>query len=412
MVPLLPNHLMLRHVRGEADKKNFAALSATYNNIFEGATCDCLLNHHPQMTDDDFWLVEDLTTRQVVSTICLIPWNCQFDGLQLRAAQLEMVLTHPDYRGQGLVRAQIHQFEQEVKNRDIDLSFVWGIPYYYRQYGYSYAVDGACTESLPVYRIPECQPPCRLRPATSADIPRLMALFPQSVSGLDIYLTRAAMYWEYLLSGAKHPIHMVENGSGQAVGYAILTDNPERAVVTEAGFASAESALDFLSLLKRQVSAEVLISWPQTTFLAQAARSLGSQTIRGGQWLVRVPDMTRLLAKMAPILEKRLADSPWRGATTQVTINLFREAFRLRLEGGQLRGVDRLGFVDSSMGADGGDLCIPPDAFHRLLLGFRSLDQLTDAWPDITLKPASRSLVETLFPQMQSYLSTPYHYMG
>jgi hypothetical protein len=71
-----------------------------------------------------------------------------------------------------------------------------------------------------------------------------------------------------------------------------------------------------------------------------------------------------------------------------------------------------LGFVDASMGADGGDLCIPPDAFVRLVLGYRDLDELGDAWPDIVVKAQSRYLLQALFPKMTSYFWMPYLYYG
>ena len=158
----LPNNLLLRHVQNEDDKQNFAALSATYTSAAEGATCSSLLKHHPQMTPEDFWIVEDRSTHAVVSTICLIPWTCHWAGVDLRLAQLEMVLTHPDYRRQGLVRTLIKHFFQDVRAREYDLSIVWGIPYYYRQYGFGYAIDGSVAESLPVWRIPD---------APSADAP-------------------------------------------------------------------------------------------------------------------------------------------------------------------------------------------------------------------------------------------------
>ena len=63
------------------------------------------------------------------------------------------------------------------------------------------------------------------------------------------------------------------------------------------------------------------------------------------------------------------------------------------------------------MGADGGHLCIPPEAFVRLVFGYRSLEQLFDAWPDIIVKRAIRHLIDVLFPLMPSYLYTPYHAM-
>jgi hypothetical protein len=93
-------------------------------------------------------------------------------------------------------------------------------------------------------------------------------------------------------------------------------------------------------------------------------------------------------------------------------VNLFRQAFALRFVGGALQEVAALGFVDASMGADGGDLCIPPDAFVRLVMGYRTLEELSDAWPDIVVRPARRHLLDTLFPNCRAYFSMPYFYYG
>ena len=133
---------------------NYATFNGVYNMPEEGKTCACLLNHHPEMRLDDYWIVESDTTHEIVSTTCLIPWNLRFAGLDLRAAQLEMVLTRPDYRGRGLVRKQIARYEQAAAERGYDLNIIWGIPYYYRQFGYAYTIEGGTVESLPVWRIP------------------------------------------------------------------------------------------------------------------------------------------------------------------------------------------------------------------------------------------------------------------
>jgi len=118
------------------------------------------------------------------------------------------------------------------------------------------------------------------------------------------------------------------------------------------------------------------------------------------------------LRKIAPVFERRLASSDCAGLTRNLVINLFRQAYRLSLHAGKVADVKALGFVDSSMGADGGDLCIPPDAFVRLLLGYCDLDVLYDAWPDIVMKPESRRLVDVLFPRLDGYFYATYACFG
>jgi hypothetical protein len=116
--------------------------------------------------------------------------------------------------------------------------------------------------------------------------------------------------------------------------------------------------------------------------------------------------------KIAPVLEKRLAGSDFRNLTTDFVLNLFTEACLIRIAGGRIAAAKPLEFVDTSMGAEGGTLNIPPDAWIRLLFGGSDVEQLYESWPDIVVKPQDKGLVNTLFPRMEAYLYTPYHYYG
>ena len=412
----ITDQLVLRSVRDQVDQVNYATFNTTYNNASEGASAACLMRYHPETVLDNYWLVEDVTTGEIVSTTCLIPWNCYFAGVDLRIAQLELVLTRPDYRGRGLVRAQINLFEQIAKARGFDLCIIWGIPYYYRQYGYSYALDGMTSETLPTERIPaqllSGQLPLSLRPASTPDIPELTQLYDNAVSGLDVRMRRSSVYWKYLLKAAKHPIEMVENvETGELLGYVTIVREEKNTTILEHSLPGADTAAALLQTLKARSIGQIEIYWPQESPLIQVARSLGSQTKRGGQWLLRIPDVTRFLTRIAPVLEERLVASRWQYVNFELIINLFQQAFLLRFNGGML-SVTPLGFVDYSMGADGGHLCIPPDAFTRLITGYRTLDDLCDAWPDIIVKPEAHDLARILFPRMSGYLSTPSGYMG
>jgi GNAT superfamily N-acetyltransferase len=125
MIAALPGNLTLRSVKNQEDRERFAAFNAAHNNWFEGATSACLLNYHPYMGDHCFWFIEDDRSKQVVSTTCLIPWECNYIGIKLKVAQLEMVLTHPNYRNRGLVRTQINHFHQIVDERQFDVCIIW-----------------------------------------------------------------------------------------------------------------------------------------------------------------------------------------------------------------------------------------------------------------------------------------------
>jgi hypothetical protein len=182
--------------------------------------------------------------------------------------------------------------------------------------------------------------------------------------------------------------------------------------VLESVFANQAVGLAILRRLKAEGADEIRLGWPTQSPLVCLGRSLGSALSMPYQWLLRLPDIPALLTKLAPVLERRVAASPFRELTTDLCLNLFREAFVLHFREGQLRAVTRAGFVDFSMGAEGGDANLPPDAFVRLLFGYRTLDELDDAWPDIVVRPASRYLLEVLFSPMTSYFWMPYMVVG
>lgn len=414
----LTDHLRLRTVRDERDIDRFAAFHTMVNDATQGQTCANLLRHHPAITPANFLLVEDELTGEIVSTVCLIPWSCRYEEITCQVAMLEMVVTHPAYRQRGLVRTLIGHFHQMVKQRHFDFSIIEGIPYYYRQFGYGYAGDHWRYDALPVGRIPALTPAearYHWRPATVADIPTLVQLYDRNLADVQVATLRDAAYWDYLLAQAQYPVELIEDPqTGQAVGYicTLTSADHQYSRVVESSIASAEVAWAVLANLKAVTTCEIHLGWPESNMLVRLARTLGSTTAPPDQWLLRVPDMACFLMRIGPVLERRLAAAAYAGLTLDLTINLYRQAFRLGFVAGKLQYVAELGFVDASMGADGGDLCIPADAFVRLLFGYRTLTELGDAWPDIGIKPARRHLFDVLFPKMNFYFWMPYLYCG
>lgn len=427
--------ITLRTVRDERDIDRYAAFHATgsgsvYGTMSRewcevwGITCDYLLRHHPDISYDDFLLVENESTGKVVSTTCLIPWHCHYEDVPLEVAMLEMVATHPEYRNRGYVRAQVNRFHQMVNERRFDLSIVWGIPYYYRKYGYAYAIDIQRADSLPARAIPDShdgeQCPYKLRKAVVEDASILVRLYQETMAPVQLHDSRNLDYWQFLLQWMQYPVDVVEDQrSGRVVGYICIdrsvTSKEEKGAdtkVVESAVTSHDVGMFILRQLKAKCGGEIQLGWPQTSTLVQIGRSLGTNPLPVYQWLLRIPDVAGLLSKIGSVLERRVAASALAGLTADVCINLFQKAFMLQFKQGKLLKVDPVGFVNTSVGADGGDICIPLDAFVRLVFGYRQLDEMRDAWPDISVKPESRYFVDVLFPRMTSFFCMPWQYYG
>ena len=171
----LGNGMVMRGLRDEADARAFVALNDEVTR--EGPICDRLVHHRPGGGRQDFFVVEDTRTGRVASTTCLLPWQLDFCGIPLRMAMLEMVVTRPAYRKLGLVRSQVAVFHRIVDERAMDLCIIQGIPWYYRQFGYAYALDHRPRLRLAAAAIPDAWEPGTLEAAGDRDVAVLQALY-------------------------------------------------------------------------------------------------------------------------------------------------------------------------------------------------------------------------------------------
>jgi len=417
MHPLeLGDNLRIRAAETDGDVNRCAAFNARFNGAYEGATYRLLHTGRPYFSRGRSLYVEDARNGEVAATACLIPWDMDYGGARLNASQLEMVLSHPEYRKKGLVRRLIQRLEDE--NVESDVNIIWGIPYYYRQYGYGYCMYGPMNETLPAVNIPDtdgdAENPYALQKATAGDAAALARFYAAETGRYQICLCRDEAYWRFLIDDAKHPVWVVrDRRKGADAGFVTVHYQGEGAArVMESGGLNGEAALNVLRLIKRDADKTVYVGGPEDNALVKTAKDLGSVAKRQEQWLVKLPDIPGFFTKTAAVFEQRLASAGCAGETFELVINLYKTAYRLAFTNGRFAGIEGLGFKDYSMGAFGGDLCIPPEAFTRLVFGFRTLPQLTDAWPDVVLDNTKKYLTDALFPPAGAYIYAPIHYCG
>ena len=163
-------------------------------SMLEEWTRDLFESPHPTFRPDrDVTVVEDTATGRIVSALFLIPQVWSYAGVPVKVGQPELIATHPDYRRRGLVRAQFDVIHDWSKAAGQLWQFISGISWYYRQFGYSYALD---LPPRPVLWLgPKAPPPSpafSVRPATTADIGILAAIEAEASSGTALGPFRGA----------------------------------------------------------------------------------------------------------------------------------------------------------------------------------------------------------------------------
>lgn len=413
----LADNLVMKSVRDHADAERLAAFNGQiFGEPVAGMTRRLIFDH--PMSRLDYWLyIEDEQSQQIVSTLALIPHHWRYEDVTLKAGEMGIVATLDSYRNRGLVRALAARHRELLNEGDFDLSPIQGIPYFYRQFGYEYALPLEAGWHIENRDVPEVSPDelaaYSIRPATSADIPALMRFFDESTQPLDIAAVRSEALWHFLLedspgTATEGQVWMVLAGDGGPLGYfrIVFEGFGVGLIVGETSRFSHKAAPVVLHRLKtlaiERGKPGIRFNLPIDNDLLRTAQCFGAHDRGTYKWQIMLPDIPRLLTRIKPVLERRIAASPFAGLTQTACINLYREAYDLEFVAGQLRAVNAVGY------RDGGSIRIPPMAFTPLLLGDRTREELAACYPDVSIWGQAAHLIDVLFPKMSGFIYTGY----
>jgi hypothetical protein len=315
------------------------------------------------------------------------------------------------------------------------MQVITGIPWFYRQFGYEFAIErgGGPLMHVDALLPPEPAPGWRVRPAGPDDVPFLVTASAGAAARSLVSVPRDAALWRYELEGkrrgsaARREIRILERDS-QPVGYivhAISLYGPNLTVMAfevVAGVSWREAWVASLHDLKKTGEAMAAAS-PGAQFRVLSFWFLAfdhplyrvfqfKERDEGYAWYVRVPDLPGFLRTVTPALERRLAASPCAGHSGTLTLGFFRNGVRLTFERGALKTVEAWEPAITVQGLELGRASIDPRrplamfpdlTFLQLLFGFRSLEALEAAFPDCVVRTQeARALLLALFPRSPS----------
>ncbi|KAF9561823.1 hypothetical protein EC968_005601 [Mortierella alpina] len=444
-------------------------LSAAASRLLSGKNCT--------MSEFDYALVEDTTVQTgknpIVACVSLHRLKAYYGSVDLFFGNPELIATQAEYRNRGLVRKLLlNMIHPESEARGDALQFIYGIPHFYRQFGYEYAMSSYPLgtihniDSIPAL-IKGKTEPFRLRKATAEDIPRLVSMSAKErVSPkTELGLYYSAEYWQYTVhdifeiaqskyDGDRDTMIVVDTATGKDVGFTIVShvfgvqleafSLDQDVLWTEALYPVLRQlvAIEKRRLLaKKQNEGEgskidtsgfpfKLAFHPQHP----AALLLGSRMTPGSdasavRLYTRIPNYTKFIRLVTPELEKRLANSPMAGVTGRLRLDFYR-----KVEGSEHKGLEivfKNGLIE---GASAWAKLVPekdleeylewkardsvpviygaafaPLTFTILLMGERSLEEIQFSFAETRVKDDdSRLLLNILFPKISHHVETFY----
>ena len=134
---------------------------------------------------------------RVVSTATLLDETLRVGSVTLPTGQVDLVATDTAYEGRGLVRALMGWAHERSAARGHVLQVMLGIPYFYRLFGYEYAMDLPRARKVDTTGL---APGGALRPAEARDVPALAALQARAQAGYDVAMPHPPARWRWLLA--------------------------------------------------------------------------------------------------------------------------------------------------------------------------------------------------------------------
>ncbi len=408
----MTEELSLQHLGTEDDVAQHLELLRTVFGQSSGVDLQVKkwIDHHPQMTLKDFFVVKH--RNKMVACLNLIPLRWSVGGILLKVAELGCVATLHEYRHRGLQRGLMVEYHKQLAEQGYDLSSIEGIPYYYRQFGYEFALPLLEKTVLKFHEIPEYKLEYVIRPFTKEDVPKAMELLGQSQQKFYVHSIRDKDVWKMqqetgMVAEYKSEGYTVER-NGEMIAYFRINENLETRElllreITQVDQIRAYAILSFLKGLGKQRSLKTLvalISYHEPFAAVMAA--IGGMQNPPYAWQIRVVDYIQLFQKMKPLFEKRLASSLYCHLTEQLNFNFYRYTVQIAVENGEITDIQRLRSNEDRT------IRFNPLVFVQLLFGYRNRDELEMIYPDFTVQPSHKHLVDVLFPKLPLYIHTDY----
>ncbi|KAG0049772.1 hypothetical protein BGZ83_005420 [Gryganskiella cystojenkinii] len=331
------------------------------------------------MTVYDYALVENTKAgpheNPIVACGCLHAVPGYYGSVPIQFGKPEVFATHPDFRNRGLIRRLLLEMVHPASDERGDLiQFIYGIPHFYLQFGYTYGLRTGPKRSrvASIDQVPKANPkvpePFTVRLVTLADIPYLLCMSTREKlhrPGTEVGLTFDEAYWKFtihdvyetkqsMFDGSRQTRIVVDAKTGKDVGVSVTSFMGlwqwDLFVMDESieGITYHEATFPVLrAMLKCAKDRYDNPNDPEPSMIDHVINGLGphhpasvimtsiSQPDINDRIYTRMNNYAGFILKVAPVLEERLSKSAFRGISASMQLDFFK-----KVEGCSGRGLE------------------------------------------------------------------------
>ena len=365
---------------------------------------------------------------EVVAGAILLRQSMDYAGIQLSVGRPELVVCAAEHRKRGFIRQIFALLHAKSQARGDHLQAITGIPSYYRQFGYSYAIDfdqQTLIRFADIPPMPQDADAVILRNARPDEYGTFVSIYDADRLGRGLLATtpiEKSFYTHQTTSSelafAWQPL-LIENRGGDVVGYSfVYKSNYDNAVaILGLGIRSDQSwhrlAIPILHACKAHQShilypnpsittvTEVnFVLDPEHPMYVQLRHGFATRHAKTYAWYIRVPDYQRLFTEMTPILEARLRRSNMRGHSGELVVSCYGHGFTMVWQDGQIVATRN---TRPPLMGEGAHVCLPADTLLMLVFGRKSFAQIKHWHHEAWATTDAEQLLGILFPTQASW---------
>lgn len=346
----------------------------------------------------------------IVAVAACLPTAIRLGSVSIPAARVDFVATRDGHRGQGHASRLVRELLAGSDRRGDLVQLTDGLPYFYRQFGFGYALDPPGMVVLPRTRTADSSGdpdaeigPLTIRPAVAGDIGGLDRYVTASTSGFDIAPEEIpwSTWFEISASGTDTDYLLVAESDGAIVGFTRAHRDGDDVLRIQSSYADSPGVARRIhdSLAAIRNTGLLALDCGDTTWRDHLAAQAPVMALPFGI-SARISDRVGLLRLLRPEFDRRLGSASAAEPDGKLRLSLFTSAIVLEIFGGKIADVRPASPSDDPPSPD--DPAIAPDWFPALVFGRWGAEGLAGRVDDVNAG-SDPATVDTLFPALSAH---------
>lgn len=346
----------------------------------------------------------------IVSIAACLPTPIRLGSVAIPAARIDFVATRASHRGRGHASSLVRELVADSDRRGDVIQLSDGLPYFYRQFGFGYALEApGMVVLLRVATADVLGDSCldgasiTVRPAATTDIACLDRYVAKLSSGYDIAPGEFPWdTWFEISSFGPGTDHLlVAESDGVLVGFTRAHLDSDDVLRVQASYADTSEVARLLHAALSGIGNAGLLALHcgNAVWRDHLAAQAPVMALPFGV-SARIPNPVGLLRLLRPEFDRRLDSASVPEPDRKLRLSLFTSAIILEIRAGMIADARAASPSDDAASLD--DAAIAPDWFPALVFGRWGAEEQTRRVDD-AIAGAHSTTLNTLFPALNAH---------